>query len=88
MWDLVLVSCPCKLMSCDIVLFFLPPGLCLVEHESEFEYDAVNTDTKDYGIFQINKGYWCKGGPKYSACWQINTYGCGVTAADCPIGKG
>ena len=71
-----------------MVLFFLPLGLCLVEHESEFEYDAVNTDTKDYGIFQINKGFWCKGGPKYSACWQINTYGCGVTAADCPIGKG
>lgn len=63
----------------SITLFFL--GLCLVNHESGFQYDVVheNSDgSKDYGIYQLNDNYWCdRGDTKYSSCWQINTFGCG-----------
>ena len=63
------------------IVLLLSIGLCLVKHESNFQYDAnpVNTDgSKDYGIYQINSNYWCdRGTTKYSRCWQINTYGCG-----------
>lgn len=56
--------------------------LCLVKHESAFKYTAKNSNndgSTDYGIFQLNDRYWCgRGSTKYSKCWQINTYGCGV----------
>ena len=61
--------------------FFSFLGLCLVNHESGFQYDIVheNSDgSKDYGIYQLNDNYWCdQGDTKYSSCWQINTFGCG-----------
>ncbi|XP_068683153.1 uncharacterized protein [Montipora foliosa] len=57
-------------------------GLCLVKHESAYKYTAKNSNndgSTDYGIFQLNDRYWCgRGSTKYSKCWQINTYGCGV----------
>lgn len=56
--------------------------LCLVKHESGFRYSATNNNndgSTDYGIFQLNDRYWCgRGSTKYSQCWRINTYGCGV----------
>lgn len=57
--------------------------LCLVKHESNYHYDAVNSNTHDYGIFQINRGYWCDRPNGYSGttCWRLNTYGCADTCA-------
>ncbi|KAM7428890.1 hypothetical protein ABFA07_020201 [Porites harrisoni] len=60
--------------------------LCLVNHESGFQYDIVheNSDgSKDYGIYQLNDNYWCdQGDTKYTSCWQINTFGCGYKCSD------
>lgn len=60
--------------------------LCLVKHESNFRYDAVNRNSdgsKDYGIYQLNNRYWCdRGNSKYSRCWQINSFGCGYRCRD------
>lgn len=81
-----------KKTKCQVVDALLEAGahpsdmrdwLCLVYHESEFQYDAVNENTFDYGIFQISRQYWCRGANDYSVCWKINTYGCGVTHSDC-----
>ena len=62
-------------------------GLCLVKHESNYRYDVTNDNSngsKDYGIYQLNDKYWCgRGSRKYSRCWQINTYGCGVDPCTC-----
>lgn len=59
--------------------------LCLVKHESSYRYDVTNDNSngsRDYGIYQLNDKYWCgRGSTKYSRCWQINTYGCGVDCA-------
>ncbi|WP_411027131.1 hypothetical protein [Salmonella sp. s54925] len=56
--------------------------LCLVKHESSYRYDVTNTNSnlsKDYGIYQLNNKYWCDRGTRSdTACWKINTYGCGV----------
>ncbi|CAD7088803.1 unnamed protein product [Hermetia illucens] len=39
--------------------------ICLIEHESGFNDEAVgalnSNGTRDYGLFQINNQYWCKG---------------------------
>ena len=64
------------------IVLLLSIGLCLVDHESDYQYDAVNdansNGSKDYGIYQINDKYWCdRGHTKYTKCWQINTDGCG-----------
>lgn len=56
-----------------------------MKYESRYRYDAVgyNTDgSRDYGIYQINSRYWCGWGTeKYQACWEINTYGCGISCS-------
>ena len=60
--------------------------LCLVKHESDYRYDIDNTNSngsRDYGIFQLNSKYWCKGSKGYSGttCWKLNTYGCKDTCS-------
>lgn len=37
----------------------IPTWTCIVQHESNFNTDATNTDTGDHGIFQISQIYWC-----------------------------
>ena len=65
------------------IVLLLSIGLCLVKHESNFQYNAVNDanrdGSKDYGIYQINSNYWCDqpDNTKYSRCWQIRSHGCG-----------
>ncbi|CAH3168887.1 unnamed protein product [Porites lobata] len=70
--------------------------LCLVKHESNFQYNAVNDanrdGSKDYGIYQINSNYWCDqpDNTKYSRCWQIRSHGCGYPCSaflDSDIGE-
>uniref|UniRef100_A0A1B0DD83 lysozyme n=1 Tax=Phlebotomus papatasi TaxID=29031 RepID=A0A1B0DD83_PHLPP len=43
----------------------LPDWICLVQSESDFNTRAINHDnsdgSKDWGLFQINDRYWCKG---------------------------
>ncbi|GAB0094128.1 lysozyme [Sergentomyia squamirostris] len=43
----------------------LPDWICLVESESNFDTRATNPSnsdrSKDWGLFQINDRYWCKG---------------------------
>nr|AEG19518.1 lysozyme [Cyclina sinensis] len=55
--------------------------LCLVEKESSFRYDVTNSNSngsKDYGIFQLNDGFWCGKSNGYSGtiCWRLRTNGC------------
>ncbi|CAD7088849.1 unnamed protein product [Hermetia illucens] len=47
--------------------------VCLVQHESSFNTAAVgalnSNGTRDYGLFQINNKYWCKGNiSSYNEC--------------------
>lgn len=48
----------------DNIIFFL--GVCLAQHESNFNTGATNYNpgdqSTDYGIFQINSRYWCDDG--------------------------
>ncbi|XP_066141661.1 lysozyme C-like isoform X2 [Euwallacea fornicatus] len=36
--------------------------VCIAHAESNFDTNAVNTNTWDYGIFQISSIYWCESG--------------------------
>ncbi|CAG9761697.1 unnamed protein product [Ceutorhynchus assimilis] len=36
--------------------------VCIAHAESNFDTTAVNTNTWDYGIFQISSIYWCQSG--------------------------
>ena len=58
-----------------------------MQYESSFQYDAVNENTVDYGIFQISRANWCRGTNDHTECWKINTDGCGVTYSDCFKGE-
>jgi lysozyme C len=45
--------------------------LCLVEHESSFTTSKTNKNrnkSTDYGLFQINNGFWCKNGKAGGDC--------------------
>lgn len=52
----------------------LPDWMCLVDSESSFNTKAINPHnadgSTDYGIFQINNGYWCNPGPGCSVDCQ------------------
>lgn len=52
----------------------LPDWVCLVKHESHFDTQAMNKDNSDrswdWGIFQINDRYWCKGSYPGGSCLQ------------------
>ncbi|KAK8779676.1 hypothetical protein V5799_018981 [Amblyomma americanum] len=44
----------------------IPDWICLATAESSLNSNAINRNTDgstDYGIFQINNGYWCSPGP-------------------------
>ncbi|XP_077488084.1 lysozyme c-1-like [Amblyomma americanum] len=44
----------------------IPDWICLATAESSLDSNAINGNTDgstDYGIFQINDGYWCSPGP-------------------------
>uniref|UniRef100_L7MBS7 lysozyme n=1 Tax=Rhipicephalus pulchellus TaxID=72859 RepID=L7MBS7_RHIPC len=44
----------------------VPDWICLAQAESSLNSKAVNRNRNrsiDYGIFQINNGYWCSPGP-------------------------
>lgn len=44
---------------------------CLVENESTFRTHIMSTNdngSHDYGLFQINDGFWCKKGKKGGDC--------------------
>uniref|UniRef100_A0A3Q2QTP6 lysozyme n=1 Tax=Fundulus heteroclitus TaxID=8078 RepID=A0A3Q2QTP6_FUNHE len=46
-------------------LSWLSSGVCLTQHESNFNTRAINRNTDgstDYGIFQINSKWWCSDG--------------------------
>ncbi|XP_075226712.1 lysozyme C-3-like [Lycorma delicatula] len=43
----------------------LEKWVCIVEHESGFNTRAINSQTDDFGIFQISRRYWCD---KRSGC--------------------
>lgn len=53
-------------------IFQLFIGICLVKYESSYRTDVkgpVNTDgTYDWGLFQINDGYWCEVGRAGKGC--------------------
>ncbi|CAG9862540.1 unnamed protein product [Phyllotreta striolata] len=34
--------------------------ICIVDHESKFDTNAFNSNTKDHGLFQISELYWCE----------------------------
>ncbi|XP_076139400.1 lysozyme C-like [Alosa pseudoharengus] len=57
------------------------PGMCLIEHESQYESEAKgpkNDDgSTDYGIFQINNNFWCKD-PNFDG----RANGCGVSCSE------
>lgn len=36
----------------------VPTWVCIAQHESNFDTRAVNTNTGDYGIFQISHMFW------------------------------
>lgn len=61
-----------KLDAAGIARSQLPDWLCLVKFESNYDSRAkgkVNTDgTHDWGIFQINDGYWCSVGYNGKGC--------------------
>lgn len=47
----------------------IPTWLCIAEHESHYNTDAYNAQTKDHGIFQISELYWCTAsGPPGGGC--------------------
>lgn len=50
----------------------LPNWLCLVQSESNYNTATVGgpnkNKTKDWGLFQINDGYWCKDGRRGGDC--------------------
>ncbi|XP_070394957.1 lysozyme c-1-like isoform X2 [Dermacentor albipictus] len=50
--------------------FVIPKGICLATAESSLNSKAVNRNrnhSTDYGIFQINNGYWCSPG-RHNIC--------------------
>ncbi len=58
-----------------------------MKHESSYRYDVTNDNydrhgklsSTDYGLYQINDKYWCGRGTRSdTACWKINTDGCGI----------
>ena len=70
--------------SCKILYVHNFTGLCLVNQESSYRYNIVHTNSDgstDYGLFQINSRYWCKGVNGYSGatCSQLNQHGCSDT---------
>ncbi|KAG5671032.1 hypothetical protein PVAND_001250 [Polypedilum vanderplanki] len=50
----------------------LPDWVCLVEHESNYDSEAIGEEnhdgSQDYGIFQINSKYWCNVGSPGGDC--------------------
>ncbi|XP_018566901.1 lysozyme c-1-like [Anoplophora glabripennis] len=40
----------------------VPTWVCIAQHESNFDTQAVNGNTGDYGIFQISHLFWCNDG--------------------------
>lgn len=50
----------------------IPTWSCIASHESNYNTQAINPDSGDYGILQISKKYWCS---------DSNTpgNGCGIT---------
>ncbi|KAH3856659.1 lysozyme C-like [Dreissena polymorpha] len=92
------ISCTlaAKKDRCDVVHALRDKGvpysdmrnwLCLVKHESNFHYDAVNDNGgdrwSDYGIFQLNSKYFCDqpDGITGTNCKKLRQKGCSDTCA-------
>ncbi|CAO2582261.1 Lysozyme C-2 [Lemmus lemmus] len=61
---------------------FFSLGVCLAQHESNYNTRATNYNpgdqSTDYGIFQINSRYWCNDGKTPRA---VNA--CGISCSLC-----
>ncbi|XP_060560672.1 lysozyme c-1-like [Ruditapes philippinarum] len=80
--------------KCDVVNALKAEGvpdadmrdwLCLVQHESNYEYNVTKykmagsaIGSVTLGIFQFNNAYWCgnANGTSSPTCWKLRTFGC------------
>lgn len=65
----VIINCEAKIYSkCDFINNLRQAGIpndqlntwsCIASHESNYNTQAINHDTNDFGILQISGIYWC-----------------------------